>query len=112
MHLISMSRFLYFQSPLQNQRKPGFHRQRRKSKPHVTLKQAISAILTGLRVMNSTTAAAVDWVQAVGNLRFPSKVDHRFQELMDRHNEGLLQEFEERKNCLTPATSRTIYERP
>jgi hypothetical protein len=42
--------------------------------------------------MNSTIAAPVDWVEAVGNLRFPSKADHRLQELMDRNNEGLLQE--------------------
>ncbi len=44
--------------------------------------------------MNSTVAAPVDWVKAVGNLHFPSKADHRLQELMDRHNEGLLQEYE------------------
>jgi hypothetical protein len=44
--------------------------------------------------MSSTIAAPVDWVEAVGNLRFPPKTDYRFQELMDRNNEGLLQEFE------------------
>jgi hypothetical protein len=44
--------------------------------------------------MNSTIAAPVDSVEAVGNLRFPSKTDHRLQELMDRNNEGLLQESE------------------
>ena len=44
--------------------------------------------------MNSTIAAPVDWVEAVGNLHFPSKADHRLQELMDRNNEGLLQEPE------------------
>ena len=44
--------------------------------------------------MNSTIAAPVDWVEAVGNLQFPSKADHRLQELMDRNNEGLLKEFE------------------
>jgi hypothetical protein len=42
--------------------------------------------------VNSTIAAPVDWVEAVGNLRFPSKPDHRLQELMERKNEGLLQE--------------------
>jgi len=44
--------------------------------------------------VNSTIAAPVDWIEAVGNLRFPSKADHRLQELMDRNNEGLLQESE------------------
>jgi hypothetical protein len=29
-------------------------------------------------------------VESVGNLRFPSKADHRLQELMDRNNEGHL----------------------
>jgi hypothetical protein len=40
--------------------------------------------------VNSTIAAPVDWVEAVGNLHFPAKADHRLQELMDRNNEGLL----------------------
>jgi hypothetical protein len=44
--------------------------------------------------VNSTIAAPVDWIEAVGNLRFPSKADHRLQELMDRNNEGLLQASE------------------
>jgi hypothetical protein len=44
--------------------------------------------------MNSTIAAPVDWIEAIGNLRFPPKADHRLQELMDRNNEGLLQESE------------------
>lgn len=44
--------------------------------------------------MNSTIAAPVDWVEAVGNLHFPSKTDHRLQQLMDRNNEGLLRESE------------------
>lgn len=44
--------------------------------------------------MNSTITAPVDWVEAVGNLRFLSKADHHLQELMDRNNEGLLQETE------------------
>ena len=44
--------------------------------------------------MNSTIAAPVDWVEAVGNLHFPSKTDHLLQQLMDRNNEGLLQESE------------------
>ena len=44
--------------------------------------------------MNSTIAAPVQWIEAVGNLHFPSKANHRLQELMDRNNEGLLQESE------------------
>jgi hypothetical protein len=44
--------------------------------------------------VNSIIAAPVDWVEAVGNLHLPAKADHRLQELMDRNNEGLLQESE------------------
>ena len=44
--------------------------------------------------MNSTIAAPVDWVEAVGNLHFPTKTDLRLQELMGRNNEGLLEESE------------------
>jgi hypothetical protein len=44
--------------------------------------------------VNSTIAAPIDWVEAVGNLHFPAKTDRRLQELMDRNNEGLLQESE------------------
>jgi hypothetical protein len=40
--------------------------------------------------VSSTIAAPVDWVEAVGNLHFPPKADHRLQRLMDRNNEGLL----------------------
>jgi hypothetical protein len=42
--------------------------------------------------LNSTIAVPVDWVEAVGNLRFPSKADHHLQGLMDGNNEGLLRE--------------------
>ena len=44
--------------------------------------------------MNSTIAAPIEWIESVGNLRFPSKADHRLQELMDRNNEGHLQNSE------------------
>jgi hypothetical protein len=47
--------------------------------------------------VDSTIAAPIDWIEAVGNLRFPSKADRRLQELMDRNNEGLLQEAEREK---------------
>lgn len=40
--------------------------------------------------MNSVVEAPVDWVESVGNLRFPPKADLRLQELMDRNNEGAL----------------------
>lgn len=39
-------------------------------------------------------SAPVDWVESVGNLRFPAKADHRLQELMDRNNEGQLNDEE------------------
>jgi hypothetical protein len=41
-----------------------------------------------------TIAAPVEWIESVGNLHFPAKADHRLQDLMDRNNEGLLQESE------------------
>jgi hypothetical protein len=44
--------------------------------------------------VNSTIAAPVEWIKAVGNLRFPAKADHRLQDLMDRNNEGRLQDPE------------------
>jgi hypothetical protein len=44
--------------------------------------------------MDSVISAPVDWVQSVGNLRFPAKADHRLQELMNRNNEGLLSQQE------------------
>jgi hypothetical protein len=44
--------------------------------------------------VSSTIAAPVDWVEAVGNLHFPPKADRRLQDLMDRNNEGLLDESE------------------
>ncbi len=40
--------------------------------------------------MNSVIAAPVDWIESVGNLRLPTKADHRLQQLMHRNNEGLL----------------------
>jgi hypothetical protein len=40
--------------------------------------------------MSLVIAAPVDWIESVGNLRFPTKADRRVQELMDRNNEGLL----------------------
>ena len=36
----------------------------------------------------------IDWVKSVGELRFPSKADERLQALMDRHNDGQLNESE------------------
>jgi hypothetical protein len=44
--------------------------------------------------LSLTIAAPVDWMEAVGNRHFPSKADRRLQELMDRHNEGMLSETE------------------
>lgn len=44
--------------------------------------------------MNSMVAAPLNWVEAVGKLHFPPKADRRLQELMDRNNEGLLDQSE------------------
>ena len=50
-----------------------------------------------LGVVNSTIAAPIEWVEAVGNLHFPSKADRRLQELMDRNNDGLLKNSERKE---------------
>lgn len=42
--------------------------------------------------MNAVIAAPAEWVESVGELRLPSKADSRLQDLMDRNNEGLLNE--------------------
>jgi hypothetical protein len=44
--------------------------------------------------MISVISAPVEWIESVGDLRLPSKADHRLQDLMDRNNEGLLNEVE------------------
>jgi len=44
--------------------------------------------------MISMIAAPLNWVETVGKLHFPSKADRRLQELMDRNNEGLLDQSE------------------
>jgi hypothetical protein len=41
--------------------------------------------------MTATIPAPVDWIKAVGDLKFPARADHRLQELMDRNTEGDLQ---------------------
>ena len=40
--------------------------------------------------MPTVIAAPLDMVEAVANLRLPSRADRRLQDLMDRNNEGLL----------------------
>ena len=40
--------------------------------------------------MSSAIEAPVDWIESVGDLRFPSKADQRLQDLMERNTEGLL----------------------
>lgn len=44
--------------------------------------------------VSSVISAPLDWVESVGQLRLPSKADHRLQDLMDRNNEGLLSRTE------------------
>jgi hypothetical protein len=44
--------------------------------------------------MNSVITAPLEWIESVGNLRLPAKADNRLQSLMDRNNEGLLNEGE------------------
>lgn len=45
---------------------------------------------TRIITLSTTIDAPVEWVEAVGNLRFPPKANQRLQELMDRNNDGLL----------------------
>jgi hypothetical protein len=40
--------------------------------------------------MSATIAAPAGWVEAIGQLRFPPKVDVHLQQLMDRNTEGAL----------------------
>ncbi len=40
--------------------------------------------------MNSDVVAPQEWIESLGNLRFPAKADGRLRELMDRNNEGRL----------------------
>lgn len=40
--------------------------------------------------MSSVISAPVEWVESVGSLKLPPRVDRRLQELMDRNNEGQL----------------------
>lgn len=42
----------------------------------------------------TTVSAPADWVESVSELRLPPKADRRLQELMDRNNDGLLDERE------------------
>jgi hypothetical protein len=44
--------------------------------------------------MSALVSAPVDWIESVGNLRLPAKADHHLQALMDRNNEGLLDQDE------------------
>ena len=45
-------------------------------------------------VMRSTIEAPESWVESVGQLTLPKRADQRLQELMDRNNEGLLNQKE------------------
>ena len=44
--------------------------------------------------MSSVISAPVDWVESVSCLMLPPRADRRLQELMDRNNEGQLDERE------------------
>jgi hypothetical protein len=44
--------------------------------------------------MSSVIVAPADWIESVGNLRFPPRTDRRLKDLMDRNTEGLLNEDE------------------
>ena len=42
----------------------------------------------------TVVSAPTDWVEFVSELRLPPRTDRRLQELMDRNNEGELEESE------------------
>jgi hypothetical protein len=42
----------------------------------------------------AVVSAPAEWVEFVSELRLPPKTDRRLQELMDRNNEGVLNESE------------------
>ena len=44
--------------------------------------------------MSATVSAPEPWVRSIGDLRLPPQADKRLQELMDRNNEGLLDDGE------------------
>ena len=44
--------------------------------------------------MSTTVEAPQQWIESLGNLRFPERADQLLQDLMDRNNEGLLDESE------------------
>jgi hypothetical protein len=44
--------------------------------------------------MTATIEAPVEWVESLCELRFPQRIDRRFQELMHCNNEGALSESE------------------
>jgi hypothetical protein len=44
--------------------------------------------------MHGTLSAPVDWIESVSDLKLPPTADQRLLELMDRNNEGLLDERE------------------
>ncbi len=54
----------------------------------------MTVVNSGWEEFVSTIAAPREWVESLGKLRLPPKTDQRLQELMDRHNEGLLTEAE------------------
>jgi len=47
-----------------------------------------------VNVVRATISAPVDWIESLGNLRFPKKADLRLRDLMDRNNDGLLDEHD------------------
>ena len=44
--------------------------------------------------MGTTISAPLEWIEAVSDLRLPSRANTRLQQLMDRNTEGLLTDAE------------------
>ena len=60
------------------------------------------------RLMSATISAPEPWVRSVGDLRLPPQADERLQDLMDRNNEGLLDDAERAELAALAEWSETV----
>jgi hypothetical protein len=59
--------------------------------------------------MNAATVQApAEWVQSIGDLRFPPETDLRLQSLMDRNTEGALRPDEKEELAALAALSEEL----
>ena len=58
--------------------------------------------------MNATVPAPEAWVRSVCDLRLPPQADKHLHDLMDRNNEGLLQQHEKDELAALAAWSEEV----